>query len=233
MHRRISSQIVWGAAAAISLSMGNLAFAQVGGQGGAGGGTANVGGVGGAGNPALGGAAGGVFGGATPTPIITGPGATGIPLNYSRGAMPGMNQSPETAPSGASNSPGSAGPANSMSNRPNLGRRSRAGGNSAMGRGVGPAPGGGEANPAKTLLDEINGTNNGRRRGHAALRTRTGDSSSEPALITPERVEERAVYFAKKGAYEDMVYHPYQGSYQSQSRSRRPRTAAPQVRRYY
>ncbi len=228
MHRRISI-VVWMAAAAIPFWMGTLAFAQIGGQGGTGGGAANTGGVG---NPALGGAAGGVSGG-SPAPIITGPGATGNPSNYTRGAAPGMNRSPETAPSGASNSPGATRRREGLSRRPDLGSRRHAAGNSGIGRGVGPSPKGGEENPAETLLDEINGSNNGRRRGHAALRTRAGDSSSEPAPITPERVEERAVYFAKKGAYEDMVYHPYKGSYQNQSRSRRPRTAAPQVRRYY
>lgn len=94
-----------------------------------------------------------------------------------------------------------------------------------MGRGTRPVPQGGDENPAETLLDEMNGSHNGRRTGHAAIRPppryQRGlyGMSSEPLSLTPSRIEDRAVYFAERGAYEDKVYRPYQGTYRQQRRS--------------
>lgn len=159
--------------------------------------------------------------------ILTGPGATGIPQNYFRGAAPGMSLSPQEAPSGASNSvlsplrPGAR--SGSTTGRR---RGGAAGGGRAVGRDIGPVPKGGDENPAETLLDQMNGSRNGKRSGHAALRPPrryqrgVRGMSSDPPSLTPQRIEERAVYFAHRGAYEDMVYRPYQGSY------RQPRRAA-------
>lgn len=209
----------------------------LGGAGGAGVGGAGVGGASSAINGSVGGAGtggsglgGGTLGGgsmggtgAHQGNILTGPGATGIPQNYFRGASPGMSLSPQEAPSGASNS--------LSPSRSEAGRRGRSGasrrgaGGRAVGRGVGPAPQGGDENPAATLLDEINGSRNGKRTGHAALRPPrryqrgVRGMSSDPPSLTPRRIEERAVYFAKRGAYEDMVYRPYQGSYRQQTRA--------------
>lgn len=198
-------------------------------------GGAGIGGGGIGGGGIGGGIGGGVGAGAHQGNILTGPGASGIPQNYFRGAMPGMSLSPQEAPSGASNSgltplrPGarSGGTLGSP--------RRRTGGGRAVGRGVGPAPQGGDENPAETLLDEMNGSHNGQRTGHAALRPPrryqrgVRGLSSDPPAIAPRRIEERAVYFAQRGAYEDMVYRPYQGSYRQQ---RRPVTAARNQRVY-
>ena len=104
-------------------------------------------------------------------------------------------------------------------------------GGAALGRGLGPTPPGGDENPAGTLLDELNGSNNGRRSGHAALppgNKRVMNSLSPYRNI--QRGDGGAVYFAKRGAYEDMVYHPYRGSY----RKNQSNTAArPSNRRVY
>jgi hypothetical protein len=215
----------------------------IGGLGGAAGGSAlgggTAGGIGGLGGAAGGSAAGGVGAiggtglggtGAHQGNILTGPGASGIPQNYTRGAMPGMNLSPQEGPSGAFNSPSSS----ALRGHRSVGmgaassRALRGLGNGRMGRGTGPVPKGGDQNPAETLLDEMNGSRNGQRTGHAALRPppryRRGvrGMSSDPPSLAPLRIEERGVYFAQRGAYEDMVYRPYQGSYTTSSR----RTAA-------
>jgi hypothetical protein len=198
----------------------------VGGLGGVGGvGGSSIGG-GGIGGPGIGGMGG--LGGTMGTHqgnILTGPGASGIPQNYFRGAAPGMNLGPQESPSGAPDSP-LRGPGVGNRSRSGLGGgRNPAFGNGAVGRGVGPAPKGGDENPAKTLLDEMNGSNNGRRTGHAALRPppryQRGPRglSSDPPSITPRRIEERAVYFAQRGAYEDSVYRPYRGTYRQTSRA--------------
>lgn len=92
-----------------------------------------------------------------------------------------------------------------------------------MGRGVGPRTQGPQKNPAKTLLDEMNGTNNGRRRGQAQIRGRGARNGRrvEPASVRPRRIEEQAVYFAQRGAYEDAIYRPQAGAtYRSKSRNR-------------
>ncbi|MGH7138929.1 MAG: hypothetical protein ACREHD_24555, partial [Pirellulales bacterium] len=144
------------------------------------GGVGSVGGISGLGSPGVGsiGSLGGSSGtiGTHQGHILTGPGATGTPLNYFRGAAPGMNLWPQQAPSGA-------------------------------------------------FLKELNGSNNGRRTGHAALgsprRYQRSGLSSDPSAMAPPRVEERAVYFAQRGAYEDSVYRPNRGTY------RQPRRATP------
>jgi hypothetical protein len=217
------------------------------GGGGIGGGAAGVGagssgagvsggavGGGGLGGGSLNSAAGSL-GGAHQGNILTGPGASGIPQNYFRGAMPGMGQFPQQGPSGSLGSgSGVSGRRGANRGGSGLGTGSRAGGGGrAIGRGVGPAPKGGDENPAETLLNEMNGTNNGRRTGRAALRPEPKyqrgkrGMSSDPPSLTPQRIEERAVYFAKRGAYEDMVYHPYQGSYRrANGRSSSGRTAS-------
>jgi hypothetical protein len=204
------------------------------GSGAAGGPAGGAGGTTIGGNPALGGAGspGGVggagisggsaaIGGSGPSGggVVTGPGATGIPQNYSRGAMPGMGEFPQEAPSGQSPQPRSG--LRGSNRRSGLGGNTRSGGSGAMGRGRGALPPGGDENPAETLLDDINGSNNGRRSGHAALRPplryRRAPLSSDPLSLTPARVEERAVYFKRRGAYEDMIYRPHHGSYQRQT----------------
>lgn len=206
---------VGGAASSINSSVGG---AGIGGSG-IGGGTLGGAGMGGGG---IGG--GGVGAGAHQGHILTGPGATGIPQNYFRGAAPGMNLSPQEAPSGALNGSSPLRPG-ARSGGTLRSPRGRARANGAVGRGVGPAPQGGDENPAATLLDEMNGSRNGKRTGHAALRPPpryqrgVRGLSSDPPSLTPQRIEERAVYFAKRGAYEDMVYRPYQGSYQQRRRS--------------
>ncbi|HVA46997.1 MAG TPA: hypothetical protein VNH11_11570 [Pirellulales bacterium] len=114
--------------------------------------------------------------------------------------------------------------------QPRFGKTPPAGGNGAMGRGKGPVPKGGDPNPAETLLKDMDGTHAGQRSGHAALRPprryrrSKGGLSSDPPALAPERIEEQAVYFAKRGAYEDMVYHPYKGSYRQNEATRSARS---------
>lgn len=218
-----------------SAGVGGASSSINGSVGGAGVGGAGVGG-GALGGGALGGAGVGGGGvGAHQGHILTGPGATGIPQNYFRGATPGMSLSPQEAPSGAANSGLSPLRPGARSGGTLGSPRRRTGASGAVGRGVGPAPKGGDENPAETLLDEMNGSHNGNRTGHAALRPPrryqrgVRGMSSDPPSLTPRRIEERAVYFAKRGAYEDMVYRPYQGTYRHQGRS----TAASRNRRVY
>jgi hypothetical protein len=223
-----------GGGAAAAGGGANVGAGQAGVSGGAAGISGNIGGAG-IGGAGMGGAGYGsgsfgqsTLGGATGAHqgnILTGPGASGVPQNYFRGAMPGMNQSPQEAPSGAFNSGLSTLRSGGRGGQGSLGpRRGRTGGNGAVGRGVGPAPRGGDENPAETLLDEMNGSRNGKRTGHAALRPPPryqrgpGGLSSDPPSLAPRRIEERAVYFAQRGAYEDMVYRPYQGTYRQQRR---------------
>ncbi|HET6880499.1 MAG TPA: hypothetical protein VFI31_10110 [Pirellulales bacterium] len=210
--------------AAGGAAIGGGATGGIAGLGGAAGGTAS-GGVGatggsGIGNTGLGGS--GVHQGN----ILTGPGASGIPQNYFRGAMPGMGLSPQESPSGSLGSPGRSALGGGRNGIGGAGssRALRGLGNGRVGRGVGPVPKGGDENPAEILLDEMNGSHNGQRTGHAALRPPrqyqrgVRGMSSDPPSLAPQRIEERAVYFAKRGAYEDMVYRPYQGSYRTSSR---------------
>lgn len=218
-----------GAGAAGNPALGGAAggVGGLGGVGGVGGSSIGGGGVGGMGGSGMGSIGGGALGGtgAHQGNILTGPGATGIPQNYFRGAAPGMNLSPQEAPSGAFNSPRNGTGIGPSRRRSIGGRRTPAFGNGGVGRGVGPTPKGGDENPAETLLDEMNGSNNGRRTGHAAIRPparyQRGPRglSSDPPSIAPRRIEERAVYFAQRGAYEDSVYRPYQGSYRQPSRA--------------
>lgn len=81
----------------------------------------------------------------------------------------------------------------------------------------------GERNPADVLLNEINGANRGRRTGRAALRgtrpyrVRRVDLSSNKL----EREDKQAVFFDRRGAYEDAIYTPTRGTYRTSIR--RPR----------
>lgn len=93
------------------------------------------------------------------------------------------------------------------------------------GGGLGPSMPG-ERNPADVLLDEINGANRGRRTGRAALRgtrpyrVRRVDLSSNKL----EREDKQAVFFDRRGAYEDAIYTPTRGTYRSSTR--RPRATS-------
>lgn len=91
----------------------------------------------------------------------------------------------------------------------------------------------GERNPADVLLNEINGTNRGRRTGRAALqgtqryRVRRVDLSSK--LV--DREDKQAVFFDRRGAYEDAIYSPQRGTYRSSARRpRATRSSAPRPR---
>lgn len=97
---------------------------------------------------------------------------------------------------------------------------------SPTGRGLGPSARGGDRNPADVLLSEINGSNRGRRTGRAALRgtrpyrVRRVDLSSNRL----EREDKQAVFFDRRGAYEDAIYAPTRGTYRPSTR--RPRAGA-------
>lgn len=100
------------------------------------------------------------------------------------------------------------------------------GSGSPTGLGLG---GRGERNPADVLLNEINGSNRGRRTGRAALqgtkryRVRRVDLSSK--LL--DREDKQAVYFDRRGAYEDAIYSPSRGTYRALSRRPRPTSGIP------
>ena len=95
-----------------------------------------------------------------------------------------------------------------------------------MGRGVG-GVNGADRNPADIMLRELNGTNSGRRTGHAAIRggaVRAALKVEELRGIPP--VVDGAVYFARRGAYEDALYAPHRGSYRAASPLHPPVTRA-------
>jgi hypothetical protein len=86
-----------------------------------------------------------------------------------------------------------------------------------LGRGIGRV-GLGEENPADTLLREMNGTNNGRRRGRYAIsdpRRRTTGYRSVGG-----KAEGTAVRFDTRGAYEEAIYGTRRGSYTNVTRRR-------------
>ncbi|HJT33720.1 MAG TPA: hypothetical protein VJ783_16865 [Pirellulales bacterium] len=89
----------------------------------------------------------------------------------------------------------------------------------------------GERNPADVLLNEINGANRGRRTGRAALRGTRPYRARRVDLSSPqqEREDKQAVFFDRRGAYEDAIYTPTRGTYRTSTR--RPRaTSSPAPR---
>ncbi len=172
----------------------------------------------GAGNAGMG--PGGTGAGGIHSGIIgQGPGSTGNPSNDFRGAFPGAKPGPGGGPrgiTGGSTLPGVRGP---LRGRDYLnGVPNRSGGNGRIGRGKGATPAAGDKNPAKTLLDEMNGTHDGRRSGQAAFRGQARRRMERAEPFTPPRVTEQAVYFGRRGAYEDAIYRPTGGSYRANSR---------------
>lgn len=96
----------------------------------------------------------------------------------------------------------------------------------------GPA-GRGVRNPADTLLRELNGTNNGRRRGQAAFRGRPVREAERYDRTQGQamRLDQGTVMFRKRGEYEDTLYGSRRGGYSlaNRSRTRPARTSAPQT----
>ena len=80
-----------------------------------------------------------------------------------------------------------------------------------IGRGVGPTGPALDENPADTLLKEINGSNNSRRTGRYIF----GDPRRRTAgyRAVGAKLEEGAVRFDKRGAYEEAIYGSRPGSY--------------------
>ncbi|HVX12786.1 MAG TPA: hypothetical protein VHC22_16510 [Pirellulales bacterium] len=93
-----------------------------------------------------------------------------------------------------------------------------------IGREIGGRVDGNDENPAEIMLRDIGGTNRNRRTGHTAIRGRAvrsalrveGLSRAEP------RAEEGAVYFSRRGDYENAIYAPYRGSYRERAPRRSP-----------
>ncbi|HVA48865.1 MAG TPA: hypothetical protein VNH11_21035 [Pirellulales bacterium] len=93
-----------------------------------------------------------------------------------------------------------------------------------IGRAIGGRVDGADENPADIMLRDIGGTNRGRRTGHAALRGRAvrdaqrieKDGRSSPLG------ERGAVYFARRGDYENAIYAPRSGSYRQPAARRQP-----------
>lgn len=79
-----------------------------------------------------------------------------------------------------------------------------------IGRGVGPVDPGADENPADTLLKEINGSNNRRRTGRYMFDPRRRSAGYRG---TVPKLEEGAVRFDRRGAYEEAIYGSRPGSY--------------------
>lgn len=96
-----------------------------------------------------------------------------------------------------------------------FGRAGRGGGR--LGRDISPS-GRVEANPADTLLKDINGTNNGRRTGRGVFnefgRRTTGYRGVMPTM------KDGAYEFSRRGSYEEAIYGTRRGSYTNFSRRR-------------
>lgn len=80
-----------------------------------------------------------------------------------------------------------------------------------IGRGVGPTGPALDENPADTLLKEINGSNNSRRTGRYIFGDPRRRTSGYRAVTA--KIEEGAVRFDKRGAYEEAIYGSRPGSY--------------------
>lgn len=91
------------------------------------------------------------------------------------------------------------------------------GGAGRLGRGVDPS-GRIEANPADTLLRELNGTNNGRRTGRGTF-NEFGRRTSGYRGVMPT-MKDGAYEFGRRGAYEEAIYGTRRGSYTNFSRRR-------------
>jgi len=76
-----------------------------------------------------------------------------------------------------------------------------------------------DANPADTLLKEINGSNNGRRTGRYTF----SDPRRRNAAYRggAPKIEEGAVRFDRRGSYEEAIYGTRPGSYTSTRTTRR------------
>lgn len=73
--------------------------------------------------------------------------------------------------------------------------------------------GGADQNPADIMLRQIGGKNSRRRTGHALIRgAPVRDAQRAEAYRTPLH-ENDAVYFSRRGDYENAIYGPSHGSY--------------------
>ncbi len=90
-----------------------------------------------------------------------------------------------------------------------------------MGRGVGPN-GSLDENPADTLLKDINGTNYGRRTGSNIFKPSRPQTSGYRG-VTP-KFEGGAVFFKRRGTYEEAIYGSRPGSYGGVARKTPRRT---------
>lgn len=88
--------------------------------------------------------------------------------------------------------------------------------------------GSGDKNPADIMLRDIGGTNRGRRTGRAAIRGGAVRAALRVEGVTRASPlgEQGAVYFARRGDYENAIYSPSRGSY----RTRVPSRPAPAAR---
>ena len=95
-----------------------------------------------------------------------------------------------------------------------------------IGREIGGRVDGADKNPAEMMLRELNGTNRGRRTGRAAIRG--GAVRAALRVETYRRAlpsgDNGAVYFARRGDYENAIYAPQKGSYYERA-PRRSRAA--------
>lgn len=97
--------------------------------------------------------------------------------------------------------------------------RSRIGGGAPFGRGIGPAGGTLDENPADTLLREMGGSNATRRTGRAMF-SESHRRKAGYRGVTP-KFEGGAVVFDRPGAYEEAIYGAPPGSYSMKRKASR------------
>jgi hypothetical protein len=93
-----------------------------------------------------------------------------------------------------------------------------------MGREIGGRVDGADKNPADVMLREIGGTTRGRRSGRVAIHggaVRAALKFEGLSRASP-RAEQNAVYFGRRGEYEDAIYAPFRGSYREGAARRNP-----------
>lgn len=109
------------------------------------------------------------------------------------------------------------------------------GGGAGIGRGKGPVPEGGDANPAETLLRQMEGTNYGHHTGHAYFRGQPASRAARVRRSTPASRPPATVRYDRRGDYERKLYLRSAKNRRPDSRPGAPGAAkrSPNPLRYY
>jgi hypothetical protein len=97
-----------------------------------------------------------------------------------------------------------------------------------IGREIGGRVDGADKNPADIMLRELNGTRSGRHTGHSLFRGEPVRAAQriEAHRYTPKFRDHSAVYFGRRGDYENAIYAPHRGSYRQPTPRRTPAVRA-------